>query len=137
MTTTIDPCLELFLAHTFIAHGQPGPKACATLTNNNMHVSVQRLLRYEHAHASLTDRTLMWGESLVKFPSGFCIAYSAAGRLIASSPEHAKNRGAPGTHCLSMRLISPRCEDSGLFSDSSALCDVRVWIRYSILVRII
>ena len=41
----------------------------------------------------------------------------------------------PGTHVK--RLISPRCGDSGLFSDSSALCDVRVRTRYSILVRIL
>ena len=57
--------------------------------------------------------------------------------ILASSPAHAKNGEAPGTHCLRMRLISPRCGDSGLFSDSSALCDVRVWGGYSILVRIL
>ena len=55
---------------------------------------------------------------------------------LASSPARAKNGEAPGTHCLRMRLISPKCGDSGLFSDSSALCDVRVRTRYSILVRI-
>ena len=38
----------------------------------------------------------------------------------------AKNR-VPGTHCLRMCLVSPRCGDSGLFSDSSVPCDVRVW----------
>ena len=52
-------------------------------------------------------------------------------------PARAKNGGAPGTHCLRMRLISPRCGDSGLFSDSSVSCDVRVRTRYSKLVRII
>ena len=56
---------------------------------------------------------------------------------LASSPVRAKNGEAPGTHCLRMRLISPRCGDSGLFSDSSMLSDVRVRTRYSILVRII
>ena len=61
----------------------------------------------------------------------------AAGAAIASSPARAKNGEAPGTHCLRMRLISPRCGDSGLFSDSSALRDVRVRTRYSILVRIL
>ena len=59
------------------------------------------------------------------------------GEWLASSPARAKNGEAPGTHCLSMRLISPKCGDSGLFSDSSALCDVRVRTRYSILVRIL
>ena len=54
-----------------------------------------------------------------------------------SSPAHAKNGGVPGTHCLRMRLISPRCGESGLFSDSSALRDVRVRSRYSILSRIL
>ena len=56
---------------------------------------------------------------------------------LASSPARAKNGEAPGTHCLRMHLISPRYGDSGLFSDSSMLCDVRVRTRYSILVRII
>ena len=56
---------------------------------------------------------------------------------VASSPARAINGEAPGTHCLHMRLISPRCGDSGLFSDSSVSCDVRVRIRYSKLVRII
>ena len=56
---------------------------------------------------------------------------------IASSLARAKNGGAPGTHCLRMRLISPRCGDSGLFSDSSALRDIRVRIQYSILIRIV
>ena len=56
---------------------------------------------------------------------------------IASSPARAKNGEAPGTHCLRMRLISPRCGDSGLFSDSSVSCDVRVRTRYSKLIRII
>ena len=56
---------------------------------------------------------------------------------VASSPAHAKNEEAPGTHCLCMRLISPRCGDSGLFSDSSMSCDVRVQTRYSKLIRII
>ena len=55
---------------------------------------------------------------------------------VASSPARAKNGEAPGTHCLRMRLISPRCGDSGLFSDSSVSCDVRVRTRYSKLVRI-
>ena len=56
---------------------------------------------------------------------------------LASSPARAKNGEAHGTHCLRMRLISPRCGDSGLLSDSSVLCDVRVRTRYSILVRIL
>ena len=60
----------------------------------------------------------------------------AADVNVASSPARAKNGEAPGTHCLRMRLISPRCGDSGLFSDSSVLCDVRVRTRYSKLVRI-
>ena len=47
-----------------------------------------------------------------------------------------KRRSAWYTHFLRMRLISPRCGDSGLFSDSSMSCDVRVWTRYSKLVRI-
>ena len=52
-------------------------------------------------------------------------------------PIACKKRKAPGTHCLRMRLISPRCGDSGLFSDSSVSCDVRVRTRKSKLVRII
>ena len=56
--------------------------------------------------------------------------------ILALSPARAKNGEAPGTHCLHMCLISLRCGDSGLFSDSSVLCDVRVRTRYSILVRI-
>ena len=56
---------------------------------------------------------------------------------VASSPARAKNGEAPGTHCLRMRLISPTCGDSGLFSDSSVSCDVRVRTRYSKLIRII
>jgi len=52
--------------------------------------------------------------------------------LLALSPARAKNGGAPGTHCLRMSLISPRCGECGLFSDSSVLCDVRVRTRYSI-----
>ena len=56
--------------------------------------------------------------------------------MLASSPPRAKNGEAPSTHCLRMRLISPRCRDSGLFSDSSVSCDVRVRIQYSKLVRI-
>ena len=35
----------------------------------------------------------------------------------------------PGTHCLHMCLISPRCGDSRLFSDTSMLCDMRLWIQ--------
>ena len=65
----------------------------------------------------------------------FCNCGTTLG--LASSPVHAKNGEAPGTHCLRMRLISPRCGDSGLFSDSSVSCDVRVRTRYSKLVRII
>ena len=38
---------------------------------------------------------------------------------------------------LRMRLISPRCGHFEIFSDSSGLCDVRVWTQYSILVRIL
>ena len=57
--------------------------------------------------------------------------------VLASSSARAKNGEAPGTHCLCMRLIFPRCGDSGLFSDSSMSCDVRVRTRYSELVRII
>ena len=30
-------------------------------------------------------------------------------------PAHAKNGGVPGTHCLRLRLISPRCGESGLY----------------------
>ena len=30
-------------------------------------------------------------------------------------PGARENGEAPGTHCLRMRLISPRCGDSGLF----------------------
>ena len=57
---------------------------------------------------------------------------------LASSPACAKKGRAPGTHyTLCMSLISPRCGDSELFSDSSVLCDVRVWTQYSILVRIL
>ena len=55
---------------------------------------------------------------------------------LASSLVHAKNREAPGTHCLRMRLISPRCGDSRAFSDSSVSCDIRVQTRCSKLVRI-
>ena len=33
---------------------------------------------------------------------------------IASSPARTKNGEAPGTHCLCMHLISPRCGDSGI-----------------------
>ena len=57
--------------------------------------------------------------------------------MLASSPARAKNGEAHGTHYLHMCLISPRCGDSGLFSDSSVLCDVRVRTWYSILVRIL
>ena len=52
-------------------------------------------------------------------------------------PGAREKREAPCTHCLRMRLISPGCGDSGLFLDSSVSCDVRVWTRYSKLVRII
>ena len=37
---------------------------------------------------------------------------------IALSPGTSENREAPGTHCLRMRLIAPRCGDSELFLDS-------------------
>ena len=37
-------------------------------------------------------------------------------RCPASSPVHAKNGGAPGTNCLHMHLISPRC---GMWCQSS------------------
>ena len=40
----------------------------------------------------------------------FCLSTA-----LASSPVYAKNGGLPGTHCLLMHLISPRCGDSGLF----------------------
>ena len=50
------------------------------------------------------------------------------------SPACTKNGGAPGIHCLHMRLISPKFGDSGLFSDSSVSCDIRVWTRYSEVV---
>ena len=60
----------------------------------------------------------------------FCMYFS----LVPGT--HEKWRSACGTHCLRMRLVSPRCGESGLFSDSSVLCDVRVRTRYSILVRI-
>ena len=47
----------------------------------------------------------------------FMIAYSInTEKLLALSPACAKNGGAPGTHCLRMRLISPKCGDSRLFS---------------------
>ena len=59
------------------------------------------------------------------------IVYTAACRTVASSPARAKNGEAPDTHCLRIRLISPRCGDSGLFSDSSVSCDVRVRSRNS------
>ena len=58
-------------------------------------------------------------------------------KYAALSLVHTKNREAPGTHCLRMRLISPRYGDSGVFSDSSMLCDIRVRTRHSILVRIL
>ena len=48
-----------------------------------------------------------------------------------------EKREALGTHYLRMRLISPRCGDSRLFSDSSVSCDVRVRTRYSKFVKII
>ena len=57
--------------------------------------------------------------------------------ILALSPARAKNGEAPGTHCLHMHLISLRCGDSGLFSDSSASCDITVRTRYSKLVWII
>ena len=41
--------------------------------------------------------------------------------------------GYGGTHCLRMHLISPRCWDSGLFSDSSMLCDVRFGLNIAYL----
>ena len=51
---------------------------------------------------------------------------------LASSPARMKNGGKPGTHCLHMCLISPRCGESGILSDSSVLCDVRVrTIKYT------
>ena len=47
----------------------------------------------------------------------FMIAYSInTEKLLASSPACGKNGGAPGTHCLRMRLISPKRGDSRLFS---------------------
>ena len=41
-----------------------------------------RGLRRKKTTTSLAGQTLLGGESLVKFPSGFCIAYSAAGQLM-------------------------------------------------------
>ena len=58
-------------------------------------------------------------------------------RGVSLVPGAHEKREAPGTHCLRMRLISPRCGDSGLFLDSSVLCDVRVRTRYSKVVRTI
>ena len=69
-------------------------------------------------------------------PVGMAMHTGAVQRL-ALPPVCAKNGEVPGTHCLRMHLIFPRCGDSGLFYDSSVLSDVRVWTRYSILVRII
>ena len=46
--------------------------------------------------------------------------------ILALSPACAKNGESPGTHCLCMHLIPPRCGDSGLFLDSSVSCEVRV-----------
>ena len=69
---------------------------------------------------------------------GVCdILWAGIGLFLASSPVHVKNGEAPGSHCLRMHLISPRCGDSGLFSDSSTLCDIRVRTRFCILVRIL
>ena len=62
---------------------------------------------------------------------------TGAVQRLALPPACAKNGEAPGTHCLCMHLIFPRCGDSRLFSNSSVLSDVRVWTQYSILVRII
>ena len=64
------------------------------------------------------------------------VALSIARKVSVLFPACAKNGGVPGTHCLRMRLIFLRCGDSGLFSDSSVSCDVRVWTRYSEPVRI-
>ena len=67
-----------------------------------------------------------------------CTVQAGMGLLVHTLiPSAHENGEAPGTHCLRMRLISPRCGDSGLFSDSSVLCDVRVRTRYNVLVRII
>ena len=54
--------------------------------------------------------------------------------LVRSACE---NGGVPGTHFFRMCVISPKCGDSGLFSDSSVSCDVRARTRYSKFVRII
>ena len=51
--------------------------------------------------------------------------------VIASSTARAKKRRS-AWYTLRMRLISPRCGDSGLFSDSSALRDIRVRTRFRI-----
>ena len=49
-----------------------------------------------------------------------------------------KNGGAPGTHCLCMRLISPRCGDSGLFLILPCYVTPEFGLDiYNILVRIL
>ena len=59
-----------------------------------------------------------------------------AGISLASSPARAKTEKRL-VHTVCACVYSPQDWDSGLFSDSSMLCDVRVRTRYSILVRII
>ena len=66
-----------------------------------------------------------------------CIYVQCFSLAILKIASSRRVRKMPDTHCLHMCLISPRCGDSGLFSDSSVLCDVRVWTRYSILIRIL
>ena len=51
-------------------------------------------------------------------------------------PGAREKRRSAWTRCLRMRLISPKCGKSGLFSGSSVSCDARVQTRYSKFVRI-
>ena len=42
----------------------------------------------------------------------------------------------PGTQCLGMHLIPPKCGDSGFFSDSSMLYDIKLRKLDTVLIRI-
>lgn len=46
------------------------------------------------------------------------------------------SKEVPGTQCLGMHLISPKCEDSRFFSESSMLYDIKLQKLDSILIRI-
>ena len=64
-------------------------------------------------------------EMLLEFHVFVRALYSSQGLVylgIASSLARAKNGEAPSAHGLCMRLISPRCGDSGLVSNSSVSC---------------